>query len=78
MERIFGGILTILMFCAILWMGILRRLPMNEVLERATWCSLAAGLIGWLSFGPLGRALIQNAIQINEERPPATEKKAGT
>lgn len=63
--------MAFLIFSAILWMGLIRRIPTEDVILRAIGGGAAGFLIGWLSFGPLGKALLQGAARITEETPPS-------
>ena len=80
MERVIAGVLAVLLFCAVLWMGLARGLPTETVMWRSLICAVAGFLVGWISFGPLGKALMQGSTRITEESeteetpPEATEQ----
>jgi hypothetical protein len=76
MERLVGSMLAVLMFCTVVWAGLLRGLPAPMILERAALCALAGGLLGWLSVGPLGRALVQASTRVSAEPPPEETPQA--
>ena len=71
MERLVGGTLAIVLFCAVVWIGIVRGLETEAVLGKALLVAIVGGLAGAFCFGPLGRAVIQRASRVTEEEAPA-------
>ncbi|OHB70129.1 MAG: hypothetical protein A2W23_00720 [Planctomycetes bacterium RBG_16_43_13] len=54
MNKVIGGILGIYAFAVVLFMGLWKGVPIEEVFTRAIIALFLGFLIGWLIFGNIG------------------------
>lgn len=67
MPRVMGGVMALVLFVAILVVGIVKKLPTNDVVWRALLGGAAGLLLGWLVFGKIGAEILKDSSKMTEE-----------
>jgi len=76
MDRKLGGVLGLLAAAAVIAAGAARGVPAVETLWRAVLAAAAGFLLGWLVFGKLGAAVMNEAAGSDAE-PPERKTEEG-
>lgn len=67
MARVMGGVLAIVLFVAVLVVGLVKKMPPNDVLVRALLAGGAGFILGWGIFGRIGSDILKDSTKITEE-----------